>query len=69
VIYRRSAIDPSVGHMKMDGRVGRNPLKGALDDTLHSVMCGAGHQLRMIMGKLRPFCARIGIVSQAMLTS
>ena len=53
----------------MDGRVGRNPLKGALDDTLHSVMCGAGHQLRMIMGKLRPFCARIGIVSQAMLTS
>ena len=28
MIRRRSAIEPAIGHMKMDGRLGRNPLKG-----------------------------------------
>ena len=26
MIKRRSAIEPAIGHMKMDGRLGRNPL-------------------------------------------
>lgn len=30
MIHRRSAIEPAIGHMKMDGRLGRNPLNGAL---------------------------------------
>ena len=46
MINRRSAIEPAIGHMKMDGRLGRNPLKGQLGDTMHAVMCGAGHNLR-----------------------
>ena len=58
MIHRRSAIEPAIGHMKMDGRLGRNPLKGALGDALHAVMCGAGHNLRMILAKLRLLCAR-----------
>ncbi len=45
--------------MKMDGRLARNPLKGALGDALHAVMCGAGHNLRMILAALRRFCAWI----------
>lgn len=53
MIHRRSAIEPAIGHMKMDGRVARNPLKGALGDALHAVMCGAGHNLRLILAKLR----------------
>jgi IS5 family transposase len=28
MIKRRSAIEPTIGHMKSDGRLGRNPLKG-----------------------------------------
>ncbi len=28
MIRRRSAIEPAIGHMKMDGRFARNPLKG-----------------------------------------
>lgn len=48
MIKRRSAIEPVIGHMKMDGRLARNPLKGALGDALHAVMCGAGHNLRLI---------------------
>jgi len=30
MIDRRSAIEPAIGHMKMDGRLGRNPLKATL---------------------------------------
>jgi IS5 family transposase len=61
MIKRRSAIEPAIGHMKMDGRLGRNPLKGALGDALHAVMCGAGHNLRLILAKLRLFCARFAL--------
>lgn len=53
MIHRRSAIEPTIGHMKTEGRLGRNPLKGALGDALHAVMCGAGHNLRLILAKLR----------------
>ena len=60
MIKRRSAIEPTIGHMKMDGRLGRNPLKGALGDAIHAVMCGAGHNLRLILAALRLYCARMG---------
>ncbi len=53
MIHRRSAIEPAIGHMKMDGRLARNPLKGALGDALHAVLCGAGHNLRLILARLR----------------
>jgi len=53
MIRRRSAIKPAIGHMKMDGRLARNPLKGALGDALHAVLCGAGHNIRLIIAKLR----------------
>ncbi len=59
MIKRRSAIEPTIGHMKMDGRLGRNPLKGALGDALHAVLCGAGHNLRLLIKKLRLFCVDI----------
>ena len=41
--------------MKADGKLGRNWLKGALGDAMHAVLCGAGHNLRMILRKLRLF--------------
>lgn len=46
MIKRRSAIEPPIGHMKMDGRLARNPLKGALGEALRAVMCGAGRNPR-----------------------
>ena len=52
-ILRRSAIEPAIGHMKNDGRLRRNWLKGSLGDALHAVLCGAGHNLRMILRALR----------------
>ncbi len=61
MIKRRSAIEPAIGHMKMDGRLGRNALKGAIGDALHAVLCGAGHNIRMLLRKLWLFCAQFGV--------
>lgn len=58
-IRRRSAVEPMIGHMKNDGLLRRNWLKGSLGDALHAVLCGAGHNLRMILRKLRLLCAWI----------
>ena len=59
MIKRRSAIEPTIGHMKTDGRLGRNPLKGALGDALHAVLCGARHNIRLLLKKLALFFVRI----------
>lgn len=69
MIKRRSAIEPAIGHMKMDGRLGRNPLKGALGDALHAVMCGAGHNLRLILAALRLYCTRFALPMQAFIAA
>lgn len=53
MIKRRSAIEPSIGHMKTEGRLARNPLKGTLGDALHAVLCGAGHNIRLIINRLK----------------
>ena len=58
-IHRRSAIEPMIGHMKNNGLLRRNWLKGTLGDALHAVLCGAGHNSRMILRKLRLLCAWI----------
>ena len=57
-IHRRSAIEPAIGHMKNEGKLRRNWLKGSLGDALNAVLCGAGHNLRMILRALRHFYAR-----------
>ena len=57
MIKLRSAIEPTIGDMKSDGRLTRNWLKGALGDAMHAVLCGAGHNLRIILRKLQLFCA------------
>ena len=56
---RRSAIEPTIGHMKTDGKLDRNWLKGALGDALHAVLCGAGHNIRLLLRRLQRFCAFI----------
>ena len=49
IIKRRSAIEPTIGHMKADGKFGRNWLKGVPGDVIHTVLCGAGHNKRRNM--------------------
>ncbi len=58
-LRRRPAIEPTIGHMKSDGRLARCPLKGTLGDALHAVLCGAGHNIRLILAHLRALVAEI----------
>ena len=50
---RRSAVEPVIGHMKADGKLGRNYLLGELGDKINALLCGAGHNIRLILKKLR----------------
>jgi IS5 family transposase len=50
---RRSAIEPVIGHMKSDGQLGRNYLKGSIGDKINALFSGIGHDLRIILRKLR----------------
>lgn len=52
-LRRRSAVEPEIGHMKADGLLGRNFLKGAVGDAMNALLCGAGHNLRKILARLR----------------
>lgn len=53
LLRRRSAIEPMTGHMKNDGCLTRCPLKGTTGDALFAVLCGGGHNIRMILRHLR----------------
>jgi IS5 family transposase len=51
-LRRRSAIEAMIGHMKLDGKLARNHLKGAVGDAVHALLCAAGHNLRLILRHL-----------------
>lgn len=47
-LKRRNAIEPHIGHMKMEGKLGRNWLKGVLGDQLNALLCAIGHNMRLL---------------------
>jgi IS5 family transposase len=54
-LKRRNPIEPVIGHLKNDGLLRRNCLKGELGDALHAILCGAGHNIRLILRRLKIF--------------
>jgi IS5 family transposase len=52
-LRRRAAVEPEIGHMKNEGLLGRNFLKGMKGDALNAVLCGVGHNLRKILARAR----------------
>lgn len=52
MLKRRQAIEPQIGHMKSEGKLRRNYLKGIFGDKLNAIFCGLGHNLRSIFRKL-----------------
>ena len=48
-LRRRSAIEPVIGHMKSDGKLGRNYLKGRLGDHNNVLLTAIGHNLRLVL--------------------
>lgn len=66
LLKRRQVVEPMIGHMKADGLLGKNCLKGEEGDALHALLCGAGHNLRMILRHLRVlYCAVLGVIATA----
>ena len=49
----KSAIEPSIGHLKDDNRMKRNYLKGTEGDKLNAIFAAAGYNLRKL---LKAFC-------------
>jgi IS5 family transposase len=65
LLRRRSAIEPMIGHMKNDGRLTRCPLKGTDGDAIFAVLCGCGHNVRMILRHLRAvICQLIWLIQR-----
>lgn len=58
-LKRRSAIEPHIGHMKSEGKLRRNFLKGELGDSLNALLCAIGHNLRLIWRTIRDIFALI----------
>ena len=48
-LKRRHAVEPAIGHLKSDHRMGRCWLKGELGDALHAVLCATGYNLRWLL--------------------
>ncbi|BCT69125.1 IS5 family transposase [Nitrosospira sp. NRS527] len=68
-LKRRNAVEPVIGHMKNDGRPGRNFLKGAQGDAMNALLCGAGHNLRKILRRLALLCASFRVSLNQLLAS
>lgn len=49
---RRSAIEPKIGHLKSDHRLGRCFLKGLPGDAINAVLAAAGSNLRKLLRRL-----------------
>ena len=52
-LRRRSVIEPVIGHMKNEGRLGRNYLKGIMGDKLNVLLVAAGYNFKIILRWLR----------------
>jgi IS5 family transposase len=48
-MLKRSSVEAHIGHMKNEGRLGISMLKGVLGDKINASLCGAAHNLRLII--------------------
>ena len=55
---RRSAVEPVIGHLKEDHRMGRNHLAGITGDAVNAVLAAVGYNFRRILAWIR-FCVAI----------
>ena len=46
---RRSIVEATIGHLKSDGRMGRNFLLGEQGDAINALLSGTGHNIRKLM--------------------
>ena len=58
-LRRRSAVEAVIGHLKTDGHIDRNYLKGRDGDHANAVLTATGHNLRLVVKWLRTLLRRI----------
>ena len=46
---RRSAVEPVIGHLKNEHRLGRNHLIGAAGDAINAVLAAVGYNFRLLL--------------------
>ena len=45
---RRAAVEPVIGHLKDDHRLGRNHLKGRDGDRINAILAAAGYNFSLL---------------------
>jgi transposase, IS5 family len=56
---RRAAVEPVIGHLKAEHRMGRNYLAHSAGDAINAVLAAAGYNFRLLLRWLAPLCALI----------
>lgn len=56
---RRSAVEPVIGHMKAEHRMGRNYLWYRKGDAINAVLAAAGYNFSLVLRWLRLLLCRI----------
>ena len=56
---RRAAVEPVIGHLKTDHRMGRNFLALAIGDAANAVLAAAGYNFSLLLRWLKLLCALI----------
>lgn len=51
---RRSAVEPKIGHLKSDNRMGRCFLRGLMGDKINAVLAAAGSNLQKLLRAIEP---------------
>jgi IS5 family transposase len=52
-LKRRAAIEPVIGHIKNEHRMGRNYLAGTTGDAINAILAAAGYNFRLLLTWLR----------------
>jgi transposase, IS5 family len=56
---RRAAVEPVIGHLKSEHRMGRNHLAHAAGDAINAVLAAVGYNFRLLIRWLAVLCALI----------
>jgi transposase, IS5 family len=59
MMKRRAAVEPVIGHIKNEHRMGRNHLARTQGDAINAVLAAAGYNFRLILNWLRDFLCRL----------
>ena len=58
-LRRRSAVEPVIGHVKSEHRMGRNYLKGRDGDRINAVLAAAGYNFKRLAAWLRDYLRQL----------